>query len=40
MSPDGQGHFARFNPQNRSAQDGWVLTPQFYQLNETDDQTL
>ena len=40
MSPDGQGHFAHFNPHTRSAQDGWVLTPQFYQLNETDDQML
>ena len=40
MRADGQGHFAHFNPHTRSAQDGWVLTPQFYQLNETDDQTL
>ena len=40
MSPDGQGHFAHFNPHTRSAQGGWVLTPHFYQLNETDDQML
>ena len=40
MNPDGQVHFDHFNPQTRSVQEGWVLTPQFYQLNETDDQML